>query len=1181
MASTNAFLTLVSTVQTDAIGSTISTGYIPYVSTAGRQAYRNMLSLGLSTNQTYNNLSNGSYSNWINAASSLSLSTIKDVAMSSSGQYQLIVVGSSNTLYLSSNSGVTWSALGSSNGLPATSTAYTYGAISANGQYIIVCVNAGSVYVSSNYGTTFVNVSLPSTGPTNWFAFENNTTDSAGSIIPTAIGTMYYVPGKVGNFALNLVNPASAAAVNYLRGSWTAPANLSITFWMCPQYLNSNYQIIFSAFNTGIQVYISPGNAINLAYPSGSSTTLTTLTSSIVLSANTWYHIAVIFQTNGTCSYYINGTLASSGANNGGYGTITPLNVFSLGTYDQSTGYAYTGYIDDLRFYNYAIVPSGVPPQNFNYAAMSGTGQYMVVSASGNLAYSGNYGQTWQMPYGITTAGQMSSLAVSNTGQYMLAENGGTTTPTSTAATSATWAANGVGWTVSASTNYVDGLPYYAFNANPGNRWLTSTPSYNPTYTGAIATTVTGLGSITGEWLQVQSSTPLVLYAYSYASADSVQYDPQIFYVVGSTDGTTWYPIHYCSSMSANPFNGINAPASTYIPVSYSGTQPFIGNVGVTANFTTYPSTTSNPYTYFRVIFKSNFNGPNHLGVGEWYYNFSGGVTYSTNYGTTWTNTGTIATIQTSPSAVSGNGQYTLTSMGLTGRTALVTAGNVASPYAPGSGCVVYYPFNDVAGTTSIAEAIGGYYGSLAGSGTTFGNAGKVGTSVYFNGNGYLTMPSTAYTTWTTLSTGSIACWVNPATITSSPIFTKQVSGGYTNYTVLSIGSYSNGVSSFTAGTPGKIYFTSRNDQYSAGCSSNTVLVANNWYHVVVTFNGTVVQFYINGVLDNTFYCNWSIINTPSAMLIGASGTTNFTGYIDDFSLWNVVLSQSTITAMYTMFMPTLTSINSAIVGTALSHTGQYQVLVTGGATNNVYYSTNYGQTFTGITVGSSLTLLGCTCSFDGSYITVYTASAVYTLNNNRSDTSVSIGYTAGNTNQGANAISIGTYAGLTNQVANSIVLNATGSTMNANATGLFVGPIQPYSVTGISPSTLNGLAYGADNQVVTVPLPLGMGQSYVNQTANRSITAGNVYVNNTGRPMYVMVSAYGYSGYSQQNVGYVYINGVQIYQKYTDTNFNGPSFAAYWDVYFIVPPAATYQVYAFGTYGSGTVNLTQWFELS
>ena len=1026
-----------------------------------------MLSLGLSTNQTYNNLSNGTYSNWINAGSSLGLTTIKDIAMSSSGQYQLIVVGSSATLYLSSDSGVTWITQGAAGflgtGLPVVSTAYTYGAISANGQYMLVCVNAGSIYVSSNYGTSFTNASLPSVTATNWFAFENNTSDSIGSIVPTVTGTMRYVTGKVGTYALNLVNTPAGTAVNYLRGSWTAPANCSITGWVCPQFVSGATQVIFNTYGSAMIFYIESTNLfkIDIATSSGTSTTISSTVTPVV---NTWYHFAIIFQSYGGCSLYINGTLQGTVANTSGYAGFTNTGLFGLGTRDSTTANAYSGYVDDLRLYNYAIVPSGAPPQNFNFAAMSGTGQYMAVTSPGNVAYSSNYGQTWTTPYGSTTGGQMSGLALSNTGQYMVAQNGGSVVPNSTAATAATWTANGIGWTVSASSNFGDAPPYYAFNATLLNfRWLTSTQSYSPAYSGAFSTTVSGLGLITGEWLQLQSSTPLVLYAYSYGSANFTVYDPTSFYVVGSNDGTTWFPIHYCASMTANPFNAAATPPNMYIPVSYSGTQPFMGNVAVTGNFTTYPSTSSNSYTYFRVIFKSLFSGTEYLGVGEWYYNFSGGVTYSTNYGTSWTNTGTIATIPTSPSAVSGNGQYTLTSIGTTGQTALVTASYVASPYAPGGGCVAYYPFNDPTGATNIAEAIGGYYGSLAGSGTTFGNAGKVGTSMYLNGSGYLTMPSTIYAPWTTLSAGSIACWINPAVITTGPIFVKQTSG-QAYYSVLSIGSYSNG-SGYIAGTPGKIYFTMSNTQFSAGCSSTTALALNTWCHVVVTFNGTAIQFYINGVLDNTFYCNWTMATTPTTMVLGVTGVY-YTGFIDDFSLWNVALTQSTITALYNSISPTLTSINSAIVGTALSYTGQYQVLVTGGATNNVYYSSNYGQTFTGITVGSSLTLLGCTASHDGSYITVYTTSAIYTLNNNRSGNSVAIGNAAGSINQGANAISIGTYASLTNQVGNSIVLNATGSTLNANTAGLFVSPIQPASAMGVS--SINLLGYGSDNQVVT-----------------------------------------------------------------------------------------------------------------
>ena len=1184
MASTNAFLTLVSTVQTNSIGSTISTGFIPFVSTGGRQTYRNMLSLGLSTNQTYNNLSNGSYSNWINAASSLGLSTIKDVAMSSSGQYQLIVVGSSTTLYLSSNSGVTWSALGSSNGLPATSTAYTYGAISTNGQYIIVVASAGSIYVSSNYGTTFVNVSLPSTGPTNWFAFENNTNDSAGSIIPTVTGTMYYVPGKVGNFALNLVNPHGGTAVNYLRGMWTAPANCSVTGWVCPQLMAGGAQIIFSSNSTGFMFFIETNNLFRALVPTttGAQALINT---TITPTPNTWYHFAFIFQTGGTCSLYINGALQGTVNNTNGFAGWT-AGTFCLGTYDNSTTNCYSGYIDDFRLYNYAIVPSGAPPQNFNFAAMSGTGQYMTVSSPGNLAYSTNYGQTWTTPIGLTTSGQMSGLAVSNTGQYMLAENGGSIRPNSSAATAPTWAANGVGWTASASTILSGSYPAYGlFNNAYGSGstyWASANSTYSASspfaYIGSVSTVIQGVGTIGGEWAQIQSSVPLVLSSYSFACSYIANYCKN-YYIVGSTDGTTWSPIQYGAG-GTNPLTSNWTACTGYLNATTTGTQYIYGQAGVFGSWTTTSyATSTNPYTYFRIISTNSF-GAAIFEMSEWYINFTGGVTYSTTYGNTWVNTGTLASIQTSPCAVSGNGQYTLTSFGSNGQTALVTAGNVASPYAPGSGCVVYYPLSDVAGTTSIIESIGGYYGSLAGSGTTFGNAGKVGTSMYLNGSGYLSLPSTTYSVWNNLAAGSMSCWIYPtatSSLTQGVIFNKM-RAGTASYSTISIGTW-NG----NTGTAGKLYFSLNAVGYSSACSSNTILVLNTWYHIVVTFNGTAIQFYINGILDNTFYANWNLPNdTTVTMQVGAANGGNlFTGYIDDFSLWNIALSQSTITAIYTMFMPTLTSINSAIVGTALSYTGQYQVLVTGGATNNVYYSTNYGLTFTGITVGSSLTLLGCTCSFDGSYITVYTASAVYTLNNNGSSNSVTIGYTAGNTNQGANAISIGTYAGLTNQAANSIVINATGSTMNANTAGLFIGPIQPYSVTGISPSTLNGLAYGTDNQVVTVPLPLGMGQSYINQTANRSVNAGNIYTNNTGRPMYVIVSAYANSGSTQQNTGYVYINGVLVLQKQTDTTYNGVNFVCYWDTYFVVPPGSTYQVYVYGTWGVGGVNVIQWFELS
>ena len=1032
-----------------------------------------IVSLGLSTNQTYSNLSNGTYSNWINAASSLSLSAIKRVAMSSSGQYQLIIVGSSAALYLSTDSGVTWITQGAAGflgtGLPVVSTAYTYGAISANGQYMLVCVNAGSIYVSSNYGATFTNASLPTTAATNWFAFENNTTDSGTSpITPTVTGTMYYAPGKVGTYALNLANPPGGTAANYLRGSWTAPANCSVTGWVCPQSVSGTTQLIFSSNTGGLLFYIESTNNFRAYIPSGGSQTL--ISSAVTPIANTWYHFAIIFQTGGTCSLYINGTLQGTVANTSGF-SGSAGGTFGIGTYDNRTTNAYSGYIDDLRLYNYAIVPSGAPPQNFNFAAMSGTGQYMTVTSPGNIAYSSNYGQTWTTPYGSTTGGLLSGLAVSNTGQYMIAQNGGIIMPNSALATAYTWMANGIIWTVSASSIYNGTYPaYYAFNnvySGASTGWA-SAATYSASspyaYTGGSVTTVIqNVGTIGGEWLQLQSSIPLVLSSYTFGCATYGNI-PKNYYIVGSTDGTTWYPIQYATG-NTNPMNATYQLCYTYLNANTTSTQ-YIQSAVTGSWTTTSYATSGNAYTYFRILATHIFFNGTAFEIGDLYMNFSGGVSYSTNYGSTWTNTTNTAIIATGPSAVSGNGQYTLTSMGPTGQTALVNSNYAASPYTTANGCILYYPLNDVSGTASVIEIMNGY--NSTDKNVTFGFAGKVGTCAYCSGT-YLAAPSTAFASWTTLSAGSIACWIKPSatalTGAASQIFSKYTSGPSYYNSIVTIGLYYNG-SSLVTGTAGKIYFGMSATQYSSACSSNTVLLADTWYHVVITFNGSAVLFYINGVLDNTYNCNWTLTVAPTNMIICSGVSYPFSGYMDDFSLWNVALPQSTITALATTISPTLTSINSAIVGTALSYTGQYQVLVTGGATNNVYYSTNYGQTFTGITVGSSLTLLGCTCSSDGSYITVYTASAVYTLNNNSSGNSVALGNAAGLMNQGSYAISIGSYASLMNQPTNSIVLNATGSTLNATTAGLFVGPIQPASATGVSSITL--LGYGADNQVVT-----------------------------------------------------------------------------------------------------------------
>jgi hypothetical protein len=161
---------------------------------------------------------------------------------------------------------------------------------------------------------------------------------------------------------------------------------------------------------------------------------------------------------------------------------------------------------------------------------------------------------------------------------------------------------------------------------------------------------------------------------------------------------------------------------------------------------------------------------------------------------------------------------------------------------------------------------------------------------------------------------------------------------------------------------------------------------------------------------------------------------------------------------------PLLSGINAPIVATAVSYDGVYMVLVTSGTTNNVYYSTNYGATFTGLTIGS-LPMIACAISYDGSYFTVSNETTVYRLNSNSTGFSIAIGSEAGQINQAVNAIAIGNKAGQANQSDNSIILNATGTVVGTGVSGFYVAPIA--RIESSASASVSLLGYGSDYQIV------------------------------------------------------------------------------------------------------------------
>ncbi len=83
-----------------------------------------------------------------------------------------------------------------------------------------------------------------------------------------------------------------------------------------------------------------------------------------------------------------------------------------------------------------------------------------------------------------------------------------------------------------------------------------------------------------------------------------------------------------------------------------------------------------------------------------------------------------------------------------------------------------------------------------------------------------------------------------------------------------------------------------------------TVLQPNTWYHVAVTYDGSMFILYVNGHVDAQMAASGSIVTSAEPLRIGgvaASGypAYNFSGIIDEAAIYNRALSQAEIREDY------------------------------------------------------------------------------------------------------------------------------------------------------------------------------------------------------------------------------------------------------------------------------------------
>ena len=87
---------------------------------------------------------------------------------------------------------------------------------------------------------------------------------------------------------------------------------------------------------------------------------------------------------------------------------------------------------------------------------------------------------------------------------------------------------------------------------------------------------------------------------------------------------------------------------------------------------------------------------------------------------------------------------------------------------------------------------------------------------------------------------------------------------------------------------------------YYVSVIGNTVLSANTWHHVAGVYNGSQLQVYVDGVLDNSLSTSVTITSTSMSLLIGESrypyNHSYFNGLIDEVRISNAAVYTANFT---------------------------------------------------------------------------------------------------------------------------------------------------------------------------------------------------------------------------------------------------------------------------------------------
>jgi len=172
--------------------------------------------------------------------------------------------------------------------------------------------------------------------------------------------------------------------------------------------------------------------------------------------------------------------------------------------------------------------------------------------------------------------------------------------------------------------------------------------------------------------------------------------------------------------------------------------------------------------------------------------------------------------------------------------------------------------------------------------GATSTDSGKIDKAYIFDGNDGIGVGELNIGTSIT-----VAAWVYPTTLVAhGKVFYKAWAGGVDPYSVVVM----------TATTDNTYFAISNSSGVGVNSQLGSALTLNTWTHLVGTYDGSNVRFYVNGHLEDTNAQTGTLKVNTEDYYIGMNNLyvpQSFIGRIDEVGVWEKALTQTEITALY------------------------------------------------------------------------------------------------------------------------------------------------------------------------------------------------------------------------------------------------------------------------------------------